>query len=140
MDHWKCTVTKTPIITAIPFLLEHYRLFPNLYIDEHTGLTTIKNQIRKKKINFHKILMLIFVFRNLAYVYQWYCFTLPLTKFIDILALVCILPYQISIKNLTLHFFKICHQFSFMIIILAKCIKIQIWNKTKLPPFHFLNR
>ena len=35
----------TPVITASPCLLEHYRKFPKLYIDENTELT---NQLLKK--------------------------------------------------------------------------------------------
>ena len=34
-------MTKTPIITASPFLLEYYKIYPILYSDEHTGLINI---------------------------------------------------------------------------------------------------
>ena len=37
-------VLKTPVITASPFLLEYYRLFPNVYSIEMTKLITIKTQ------------------------------------------------------------------------------------------------
>ena len=40
-------MTKTPIITAVLILLGYYRLFSNLYIDEHTGLITTSNQLLK---------------------------------------------------------------------------------------------
>ena len=37
-------LSKTPVITASPCLLEHYRIFPKLYFDENTELT---NQLLK---------------------------------------------------------------------------------------------
>ena len=33
---------KTPTITAGPFLLEYYRIFPGLYIDENTNMMHTK--------------------------------------------------------------------------------------------------
>ena len=42
----------TLIITASLFLMENYRFFHILYIDEHYGLITFKNQLLKKMINF----------------------------------------------------------------------------------------
>ena len=40
---------KTPNFTASLLLLECYGLPPNLYIDEHTRLITVKNQVLQNK-------------------------------------------------------------------------------------------
>ena len=39
--------TKTPIVSASPSLLEYYRLFSSLNLDEHTELITFENQYLK---------------------------------------------------------------------------------------------
>ena len=47
-------VVKTPILTASPFLLKNFRIFPNLFIDENGKLTTIKSQHLKNNEKFQQ--------------------------------------------------------------------------------------
>ena len=47
-------VTELPIFTAIPLLLECYRVLPSLYIDEQTGLITVITNFWKTITKFHE--------------------------------------------------------------------------------------
>ena len=73
-------------------------------------------------INFHNILILIFSIKILIYAHHWLCSTLKSTEVLNILVLVCILPKITITKNIKFFFWKNGYQFSFVLVLIAKCI------------------
>ena len=121
------SVTKTPLTTASPFLLEYYRFFPKHYSDEHAGLITIQNQFLK-----HYDKLPQYTDDNLFSLIScgWLCFTLHLTKFMNLLMLVCILPNMNSTNINIFHFCKIVYHFWFMFALIAEYETKQSCNFT----------
>ena len=106
---------KTPVLTASPFLFEHYRKFLNLLFDESTSLTSVKSQSLKNFEKFHNTLMITFLSNSLVFAYHRICFLLRFLKFMNTHMLVYIWQKFISILFFIFHCRKVGYHIAFMI-------------------------
>ena len=128
-----------PTLTVSLFLLEYYQLSPNLYFDEKFKMAANKTQPPKSNDKLPQ-----YTDDNVSSQISRLCLPLNLFCFAfykfheNSQAGLHIAQYKL-IHSFLFHICKKGYQFSFMIVLIAKCISTRIKNTTKLQPCHFHN-